>query len=180
MKMCTWAQPRSSLMSGLTLSKCYHLANEILSINCCLLQDVNLLSLFVNLLSLFLRFFLRFFCMGFQPRAFAEVLQILPSQPPIELIALASAVKQTLERQSAEVPHYKGMCLISTTLGKKSLCKSFPAPLLVLVLSKWLPYHPSKTMIYQFVFIYMVHYAVYYKKMERHLLPLSWHYHWNP
>jgi len=96
--------------------------------------------------------------------AFAEVLQILPSQPPIELIALASAVKQTLERQSAEVPHYEGMCLTPTTLGKQSRCKSFPVPLLVLVLSKWLPYHPSKTMIYQFVFIYTVHYAVYYKK----------------
>jgi hypothetical protein len=46
------------------------------------------------------------------------------------------------------------MCLTLTTLGQQSLYKSFPAPLLVLVLSKWLPYHPSKTMICQ-VYIYL-------------------------
>ena len=53
---------------------------------------------------------------------------------------------------------------LKTLLGKQSRCKSFPILLLLLVLSKWLPYHPSKTMIYQFVFIYTVHYAVYYIK----------------
>ena len=39
---------RSGLMSDLTLSKCYHLPNEVLSICCCLLQVVNLLSLFLS------------------------------------------------------------------------------------------------------------------------------------
>jgi hypothetical protein len=154
-------------MSGLTLSKCYHLPNEILSFCCCLLSICCCLLQVLNLLSLSLRFCLRFFCLGFQP------LEILPSQPLIELVALASVVKQILEwQQAAEVPRYEGMCLTLTTLGQQSLYKSFPTPLLVLVLSKWLPFHPSKTMICQV--------CIYLYGSLCNVLQLSWHLHFNP
>jgi hypothetical protein len=63
------------------------------------------------------------------------------------------------------------------TLGQQSLCKSFSAPLLVLVFSKWLPYHPSKTMICQVCIYLYVSLCSVLQKKERYLLQLSWHHH---
>jgi hypothetical protein len=105
-------------------------------------------------------------------------LQILPSQPPIKLVALASAMKLILEWQWLLKSHITKECAWLWQHLGNNLCAS----LFLLLFLYWSSQNGfyiilARQWFFRFVFIYLVHYAVHYRKKERYLLQLSWHHH---